>query len=88
MTELTGFSRSRTNPQTFDEIDVHRINVRELDGTLRMVISNTDRFPGAIVKGKEYPHPRDTAGVLFYDAIGSNRRFVHGGFPASITHVV
>ena len=35
----------------FDEIDVKRINVREDDGTLRMVISNTQRFPGVIVKG-------------------------------------
>jgi hypothetical protein len=30
---------------SFDEMDVKRINVREEDGTLRMVISNTKRFP-------------------------------------------
>ena len=30
--------------QTFDEIDVHRINVVEPDGTLRMVISNKDVY--------------------------------------------
>jgi len=71
MTMLIGFSASMTKSRSFDEIDVHRINVRESDGTLRMVISNTDRFPGAIVKGKEYPHPRDTAGVLFYDNEGT-----------------
>src|SRR6266480_2590094 len=41
--------------QRFDEIDVHRINVREPDGTLRMVISNHARLPGVIVRGKENP---------------------------------
>jgi hypothetical protein len=71
LTVLTGFSRSGAKQQSFDEIDVHRINLRESDGTLRMVISNTDRFPGVIVKGKEYPHPRDTAGVLFFDNEGT-----------------
>jgi hypothetical protein len=56
----------------FDEIDVKRINVREEDGTLRLVISNTQRFPGIIVKGKEQPHPnRRTAGVLFFNEEGT-----------------
>jgi hypothetical protein len=56
----------------FDEIDVKRINVREEDGTLRMVISNTQRFPGIIVKGKEQPHPnRRAAGVLFFNEEGT-----------------
>jgi hypothetical protein len=32
--------------QRFDEVDVHRINVREPDGTLRMVISNHVRPAG------------------------------------------
>jgi hypothetical protein len=71
VTVLTGASRSGSKRESFDEIDVHRINLRESDGTLRMVISNTDRFPGAIVKGKEYPHPRGTAGVLFFDNEGT-----------------
>ena len=57
---------------SFDEIDVKRINLREEDGTLRMVISNTQRFPGIIVKGKEQPHPsRRTAGVLFFNEEGT-----------------
>ena len=65
----------------FDEIDVKRINVREDDGTLRMVISNTQRFPGLIVKGKEQPHPdRRTAGVLFFNEEGTeNGGLVFGG---------
>ena len=30
----------------FDVLDVERINLREADGTLRMVIANGQRFPG------------------------------------------
>jgi hypothetical protein len=56
----------------FDEIQVHRINVVEPDGTLRMVISNKNRLPGVIVKGKEQPPTdRPQAGMLFYNDEGS-----------------
>lgn len=52
----------------FDEIDVGRINVREEDGRLRLVISNQQRFPGLLFRGKEHPHPnRKTAGLLFFN---------------------
>lgn len=52
---------------SFDEIDVQRINVREPDGRLRLVLSNQSRFPGAIVRGKETPFTRDSAGMIFYN---------------------
>jgi hypothetical protein len=56
----------------YQEIDVQRINIREKDGTLRMVISNTDRMPGIIYKGVDYPHPnRKTAGMLFFNEEGT-----------------
>src|ERR1700748_2748138 len=72
VTVLCGFTGANTRRQSFDEIDVHRINVREPDGTLRLVISNRQSFPGAIIKGKEYPHEdRKTAGVLFFDDEGT-----------------
>jgi hypothetical protein len=66
---------------SFDELDVHRINVREPDGTLRMAISNTDSAPGIIVKGKEYPHPsRKSAGILFFNDEGTeNGGLIFGG---------
>ena len=71
VTILCGFTGA-TAKQNFDVIDVHRINVREPDGTLRMVISNMQSFPGAIVKGKEYPHQdRKAAGMLFFDNEGT-----------------
>lgn len=58
---------------TFDEIDVQRINVRETDGTLRMVITNSDKAPGLIFRGKERPHPsgRQSAGMLFFNDEGT-----------------
>jgi hypothetical protein len=53
---------------------VHRLNVTESDGTLRMVISNRDRLPPMIIKGRERPEmgePRPQAGVIFYSDEGT-----------------
>lgn len=57
----------------FDEIDVKRINIREDDGTIRMIVSNTSRSPGIIMHGKERPHPSGNrgAGIIFYNNEGS-----------------
>ena len=54
-------------------IDVERINVREADGTLRMVIAGRDRFPGSFVKGKEEARPDRTsfAGMLLLNDEGT-----------------
>jgi hypothetical protein len=54
-----------------DQLDVHRINIREPDGTLRLVITDKAEFPGAIVHGKEYQHPRPDAGMLFFNDEGT-----------------
>jgi hypothetical protein len=67
---------------TFDEIDVHRINVRENDGTLRMTLSSSGAAPGIIVRGKERPHPqgRKSAGILFFNDEGTeNGGLIFGG---------
>lgn len=68
-------------PQSFDEIDVHRLNVRESDGTLRLVISNHAKLPGVIERGKEHPRvDRPYAGMLFYNDEGTeNGGLVFGG---------
>lgn len=59
-------------PTRFKVIDVERINVREPDGTLRMTIAGQGRMPGAIVEGREYPHPnRQDAGMIFYNDEGT-----------------
>ena len=76
---LAGFVRSPA--ASFQEIDVQRINVREPDGTLRMVISDSNRLPGVIVKGKEQPKvDRPQAGMIFYNDEGSeNGGLIFGG---------
>jgi hypothetical protein len=75
---LSGAASPKAN--SFDEITVHRINVVEPDGTLRMVISNHARLPGIIVRGKEQPFDRPQAGMLFYNDEGSeNGGLIFGG---------
>ena len=57
----------------FDQIDVGRINIREPDGTLRMVISNRKQFPGSSWRGGEQARPDRTqfAGMLFINDEGT-----------------
>jgi len=63
----TAFAMTRDRAIDFDEITVQRINVIEPDGTLRMVLSNHDRFPGIIVQGEERSFDRPQAGMIFYN---------------------
>jgi hypothetical protein len=65
----------------FDQINVHRVNVREANGTLRMVIANRDLLPGVIAQGKESRKiDRPYAGMLFYNDEGNeNGGLVFGG---------
>ena len=79
VTVLSGFVRS---PLTrFGEIEVQRINVREPDGTLRMVISDSAHLPGVIIRGKAQAKvDRPQAGMLFYNDEGSeNGGLIFGG---------
>src|ERR1700733_12934292 len=60
--------------QVFDEVHVHRIDVVEPDGTLRMVISNKNKLPPVIIQGKEHPEleaASHRAGMLFYNDEGT-----------------
>ena len=45
-----GHSAPERTATHFDEIDVQRINVREPNGALRMVISNTASAPGVVAR--------------------------------------
>src|SRR5207245_8129431 len=70
ITVFGGFAGARKT--TFDEIDVHRINVVEPDGTLRLVISDQAKFPGSFVHGKEIARPdRQDTGLLFLNEEGT-----------------
>lgn len=65
----------------FDEIEVKQIRIVEPDGTLRMVLSNHDKFPGIIVKGKERAFDRPQAGMLFFNDEGSeNGGLIFSGY--------
>jgi hypothetical protein len=79
VTILTAFSAETKNAE-FDDITVKRINLVEPDGTLRLVISDKTHFPGLIIKGKEYPHERNTAGLIFFNDEGTeNGGLIFGG---------
>lgn len=64
---------AKAPPTRFEEIDVGRINIREPDGTMRMVISNRAQFPGMPWKGGEVPRPdrQQFAGMLFVNDEGT-----------------
>lgn len=63
----------RDRAARFETIEVERINLREPDGRLRLVISNQARFPGAFHKNRDVPHPsrNSFAGMLFMNDEGT-----------------
>lgn len=63
---VTAFTRSF---EKFTEIDVERLNVREKNGQLVMVVANSDRMPDPIVNGKAFKTERPP-GMLFYNGLG------------------
>jgi hypothetical protein len=75
MTAVAGYvvlSAATVAPTTFDTIDVRRINVREDDGTLRMIIAGRDHIGGIVIGNREYPHPnRREAGIIFFNDEGA-----------------
>lgn len=63
---------ANTRRAAFDQITVHRINVVEPDGTLRMVISNAADSPGTPIKGHVYGRDdRKVAGIIFLNNEGT-----------------
>jgi hypothetical protein len=73
---------SQPKVTAFNTLDVQRINLREADGTIRLVISNRGQFPGIIWHNKDYPHPsRDNAaGWIFLNNEGTeNGGLIFGG---------
>lgn len=71
-----------TERRSFGTLDVSRINVREPDGTLRMVISNRAQFPGIVFRNRDNPHASrtDSAGMIFLNDEGTeNGGLIFGG---------
>ncbi|WP_125645900.1 hypothetical protein [Nonomuraea sp. WAC 01424] len=75
---------------TFDEIEVQRINVVEPDGKPRMVLSNKDRSPGAVVNGVDLGNAGTRPGMTFYNGEGDEAgglgtdNGVNGGKPWAV----
>lgn len=67
---ISGFTQASQKTK-FDTIDVGRINVVEKDGTLKMVVSNKERAPDALINGKSYPRQGgNSPGIIFYNDKG------------------
>ncbi|KFF24162.1 hypothetical protein [Chryseobacterium vrystaatense] len=59
--------------QKFTEIDVERINIVEKDGTVKMIITNVDRFPNGTDKINTRPtneSRKKRSGMLFFNEDG------------------
>ncbi|MBI2362063.1 MAG: hypothetical protein HYV15_01590 [Elusimicrobia bacterium] len=77
---LLSGAASKAKKTRFDVIEAQRIDIVEPDGTLRLALSSKARFPGLVVRGKEYKHERDTTGLLFFNDEGTeNGGLVFGG---------
>lgn len=63
---FTAFTKSR---EKFTEIDVERLNVREKNGQLLMVVANSDRMPDPVINGKTWKTERP-ARMLFFNGLG------------------
>ena len=59
------------SPRDQAELTVERINIVDPSGVPRLVIANAERFPLPKLDGKEYPRAVQPAGIVFYDAKGS-----------------
>lgn len=59
---------SRPEPR---ELTLERINIVDAAGQVRLVIANAERMPPPIVNGKPLPRAVQPAGILFYDAHGT-----------------
>ena len=72
---LAAVSLAATTQQRprFEEISAERINIIEPDGTPRLILYNSAHTPGAIINGKDLPHPNRAphAGVLYFNDEGT-----------------
>lgn len=60
----------KNSKPSFEEIDVERINIVEKDGKVRLVISNSERSPGAIINGRLLYEGGGRPGMIFFNAEG------------------
>ena len=73
MVAVTTLAFREKGNQKFSEIDVERINIVEKDGTVKLVITNVDKFPNGNDKVNGKPTNEDRkkrAGMLFFNEDG------------------
>lgn len=70
---LANSAFKKSGNQRFSEIDVERINIIENDGTVKMIITNVDKFPNGTTKinGRNTNETRKKrSGMLFFNEDG------------------
>lgn len=70
---MTSTAFKKFGNQKFSEIDVERINIVEKDGTVKMIITNVERFPNGSDKINNRPTNIDRkkrSGMLFFNEDG------------------
>lgn len=70
---LTTVAFKNSGNQRFTEIDVERINIIEKDGTVKMIITNVERFPNGDTKINNRPtneKRKKRSGMLFFNEDG------------------
>lgn len=60
----------KTENQKFGEIDVERINIKEKNGDLKLVISNSEMQHAGVINGEELPKRVRPAGLIFFNSVG------------------
>ena len=73
MVLLTASAFKKTGNKRFDEIDVERINIIEKDGTVKMIITNVERFPNGTDVINDRPtneKRKKRSGMLFFNEDG------------------
>ncbi len=81
---------NKRNHQRFSEIDVERINIIEKDGTVKMVITNVDRFPSGNDTINNRPtneNRKKRSGLLFFNEEGIEcGGFIYDGKKSAAGH--
>src|SRR5690606_6182147 len=73
ITFIASTAFKKAGNQKFSEIDVERINIVEKDGTVKMVITNVERFPNGTEIINDRPTNEDRkkrSGMLFFNEEG------------------
>src|ERR1700734_1109297 len=53
-----------------DHLTLHRLDIVDPDGKLRLAISNKEQLPGWIIDGKPLPREGKDAGMIFFNDEG------------------